>query len=167
MSKEKSKSRRIGSLNHWNIFLDALELTHSPERGRFVVASRDIEAGESLIHETALVNIVKLECSISHCYNCQKDTRIRPVPCFKCAAVVFCSIECRLKAEMRYVIIHISLYIYLVSIQKNILVDYVFILFSFFGALQPSVRLSTIVIRFTSSTRTIGQRLHPFNVSRL
>ena len=121
-------------------FLDALKVTHSPERGRFVIASRDIEAGEPLIHETALVNIIKLECSISHCYNCQKDTRIRPVPCFTCAAVVFCSVECRLKAEMRYVIIHSSLYICFVFVFTEKyscgLCIYPFLIF---GTLQPSV----------------------------
>ena len=86
---------------------DALQVTHTPERGRFVVASRDIEVGECLIHEEAIVNLVRSKCSLSHCYNCQKNTRLRPVPCLRCAAVVFCSVQCRSKSEARYILIYI------------------------------------------------------------
>ena len=72
---------------------------YTPERGRYVVAARDILVGECIIHEEAIVNNVKFELSISHCYNCNKDTRIRPIPCDRCAGVVFCSNECKTKAE--------------------------------------------------------------------
>ena len=82
-----------------------MEVTVSPEKGRFTVASRDIDVGECLISEEALVSSVEYKASISHCYNCQKDTRICPVPCLKCSAVVFCSKECRLKSERWYVMI--------------------------------------------------------------
>ena len=99
-SKKLNLQKVIELLIFVYFFIDALQVTKSPERGRFVVASRDVEAGELLIHEEALVNKVKLECSISHCYNCQKDTRIRPVPCFRFADVLFCSIECRWNAEI-------------------------------------------------------------------
>ena len=74
---------------------------HTPERGRFVVASRDIDVGECITHEEAIVNCVKMKFSLSHCYNCQKDTRIRPMPCDGCAGVVFCSNDCRIKSELR------------------------------------------------------------------
>ena len=75
---------------------------YSPERGRYVVAARDIDVGECIIHEEAIVNHVKFQLSTSHCYNCNKDSRQRPFPCDKCAAVVFCSNKCKEKAEMRY-----------------------------------------------------------------
>merc|ERR1739844_480085 len=82
---------------------DAIQVMYTPERGRFVVASRDVEVGECLIHEDAIVNLVKSKCSLSHCYTCQKDTRVRPVPCLRCAAVIFCSPECRSKAEASHI----------------------------------------------------------------
>ena len=78
---------------------------YTPERGRFLVASRDIDVGEWITHEEAIVSCVKMNSSLSHCYNCQKDTRIRPIPCDRCAAVVFCSFDCKSKSEFRWVIL--------------------------------------------------------------
>ena len=75
---------------------------YTPERGRYVTASRDIDVGECLIHEEAFVNILKFEESLTHCYNCHKDVSVNPLPCENCAAVVFCSTECRTKAESWY-----------------------------------------------------------------
>jgi hypothetical protein len=81
---------------------DALKVMYTPERGRYVTASRDIDVGECLIHEEAFVNILKFEESLTHCYNCHKDVFVNPLPCEKCAAVVFCSTECSTKAESWY-----------------------------------------------------------------
>ena len=119
---------------------DALQVTHTPERGRFVVASRDIEVGECLIHEEAIVNLVRSKCSLSHCYNCQKNTRLRPVPCLRCAAVVFCSVQCRSKSEARYILI----YIRYESSPKS--VKNLCILISGFVILQPYLRLPTLIV---------------------
>ena len=74
---------------------DALQVMYTPERGRYVIASRDIDVGECLIHEEAIINVVKFQDSLTHCYNCHKDTTINPLPCKRCSAVVFCSPECR------------------------------------------------------------------------
>ena len=72
---------------------------YTPERGRFVVAARDIDVTECLIHEEAIVNILNYQNSLTHCYNCQLDTSVNPTPCQKCAAVVFCSDQCRSNAD--------------------------------------------------------------------
>jgi radical SAM protein with 4Fe4S-binding SPASM domain len=72
---------------------------YTPQRGRYVIASRDIDVGECLIHEEAIINIVKFQDSLSHCHFCQKDTSVHPLPCKRCSAVVFCSPECRQKAD--------------------------------------------------------------------
>ena len=80
---------------------DAAKVMHTPERGRYLVASRDIDVGECITHEEAIVSYVKMKCSLSHCYNCQKDARIRPLPCDRCAGVVFCSTECQSQSEPR------------------------------------------------------------------
>ena len=81
---------------------------YAPERGRYIVAARDIDVGECIFHEEAFVNHVKFELSTSHCYNCNKDTKIRPLPCDRCAAVVFCSYECKTESELRYRVKYIS-----------------------------------------------------------
>ena len=75
---------------------------YTPQKGRYVVAARDIEVGECLIHEEAIVNLVKSKHSLTHCYNCNKDTALTPLPCHRCAAVVFCSTECSEKSHSRY-----------------------------------------------------------------
>jgi len=79
--------------------IDALQVMYTPERGRFVVASRDIDVAECIMHEEAIVNIVNFRYSLTHCYNCQMDTSINPTPCRKCSAVVFCSDQCKRNAE--------------------------------------------------------------------
>ena len=136
---------------------DALQVTHTPERGRFVVASRDIEVGECLIHEEAIVNLVRSKCSLSHCYNCQKNTRLRPVPCLRCAAVVFCSVQCRSKSEARYILIYMRLWIKSV---KNLC-----ILISGFVILQPYLRLPTLIVWFIPSTWRFWEGRYLYNVS--
>ena len=75
---------------------------YTAERGRYVVASREIEVGECLIHEEAIVNLSKFQNSLTHCYSCQIDTSVNPLPCQRCSAVVFCSTECRIKSDSWY-----------------------------------------------------------------
>ena len=77
---------------------DAIQVMYTPERGRYAVASRDIDVGECLIHEESIVNITKFQDSLTHCYACHKDTTLCPQPCERCSAVVFCSIDCRRKS---------------------------------------------------------------------
>ena len=152
----------------WNsidLFLsDAIQVMYTPERGRFVVASRNVEVGECLIHENAIVNLVKSKCSLSHCYTCQKDTRIRPVPCLRCAAVVFCSPECRSKAEARYVLLLVRL----TTINIKIFIifyEYQKLQLSIFLYFQPCIWLRAVIIRFISSTWQCKQWLYLSYVS--
>ena len=81
---------------------DALEVVYTPDRGRYVIANRDIDVGECLIHEKAIVNVGKFQNSLDHCYFCLRDATMNPLPCHKCSAVVFCSAECRIEAASWY-----------------------------------------------------------------
>merc|ERR1719376_288813 len=68
---------------------DAMEVVYSEMRGRYTVASRDIEAGECLMAEEAIVaNVLPNIRSLRNCHHCHLET-ICPTPCHSCSAVVF------------------------------------------------------------------------------
>jgi len=85
-------------------FSDAILVTSSLEKGRHVVAARDIPVGEMLVVEEPLCSILapeKLEKLTNHCLHCHVFTKA-PLPCETCCAVVFCSKDCRRKATQGY-----------------------------------------------------------------
>ena len=125
---------------------------YTPNRGRFAVAARNIEVGECIIHEDAIVNNVKFQFSLSHCYNCNKDTSFRPLPCERCAAIVFCSNECKLKADFGYELklnFYTNFFDILTGLSLTNVNNYKFELtFSFsrnqLRCMQPQIRLSFV-----------------------
>ncbi|XP_059060304.1 SET and MYND domain-containing protein 4-like [Achroia grisella] len=80
---------------------DAIEITKSDVKGRFAIASRDIEAGETLLVESPYGSALLNEYSRSHCQNCCIKCPI-PVPCPKCPNVIFCSDNCLEIAQNSY-----------------------------------------------------------------
>ena len=74
-----------------------MKIEYSPDRGRYAVASRDIDVGELIMKDEAVCHIVDLNKSLDHCYSCLSHT-LAPVPCQNCCAVVFCSMKCRAEA---------------------------------------------------------------------
>jgi len=79
---------------------DGLDVNFTNHMGRYAIAARDIHPGETIIIEPAAVQVVDSRNSLTHCYNCMKNT-ISPWPCDYCAAVVFCSKDCKTKAIHR------------------------------------------------------------------
>lgn len=82
----------------------AIELRYTKEYGRHVIATRDIEAGETLLVQRTFATIPgdtfgdKEEKSIfEFCWYCSKLC-ICIVPCNNCASVVYCNDDCRDKA---------------------------------------------------------------------
>ncbi len=71
---------------------------HSPDRGRYAVASSSLLAGDTVYVERAYSSALYPDRMGSHCSNCLARTD-SPVPCTNCSGVVFCSFACRDRAQ--------------------------------------------------------------------
>ena len=69
-------------------FSNAVSVQYDPNgvRGRYCVASRDIEAGELLAVETPFVWLLDKESARGHCWHCFRPL-LAPVPCLNCAGI--------------------------------------------------------------------------------
>ena len=69
-------------------FNNAVSVQYDPQgvRGRYCVASRDIEAGELLAVETPFVWLLDKESARGHCWHCFRPL-LAPVPCLNCAGI--------------------------------------------------------------------------------
>ncbi|XP_066949509.1 SET and MYND domain-containing protein 4-like [Macrobrachium rosenbergii] len=72
----------------------ALEFTVTKDRGRCVIAKRDIRPGDILIVEEPFCTMMNPDFLASHCYHCYVRSPV-PIPCNSCAKVCYCSEECR------------------------------------------------------------------------
>eukprot|EP00093_Oithona_nana_P003709 03709.XXX_1099_2702_1 [CDS] Oithona nana genome sequencing. len=81
----------------------AVAVQYDPKgvRGRYCVASRDIEPGELLAVETPFVWLLDKEAAKEHCWHCFRSL-LAPVPCPNCAGIMFCGPECRDEALKTY-----------------------------------------------------------------
>ncbi|CAL4069858.1 unnamed protein product [Meganyctiphanes norvegica] len=75
----------------------AVTLEYKPDRGRFLVATKDINPGEVVVYEKPFSSTLLLnnkEILNTHCYYCLALC-LTPLPCPTCKLVVFCSDTCQ------------------------------------------------------------------------
>lgn len=80
---------------------DAVELKHSAEFGRHLVATRNIRPGEVLVHEQSYCSTANSILSYGYCWHCLSFAW-SCVPCDHCVNVVFCSEKCKTEAWKMY-----------------------------------------------------------------
>ncbi|XP_023325978.1 SET and MYND domain-containing protein 4 [Eurytemora carolleeae] len=68
------------------------------EAGRYVVATRDIQAGELILKDPSTAAVLNIQYIRTNCSNCLKPA-IAGVPCSTCSQVIFCSVSCRANAN--------------------------------------------------------------------
>ncbi|XP_046648250.1 SET and MYND domain-containing protein 4-like [Daphnia pulicaria] len=73
----------------------ALNISHSKEKGRYVVANRDIKAGETLFVEQPNALVVLPDFQTSRCHHCTRHSSAKRYPCLACGKIWFCSDSCR------------------------------------------------------------------------
>lgn len=78
-----------------------IEISCTASQGRFLKASGDIRAGDTLISEVPYAAVLLPENALTHCECCMK-TLIAPFPCHDCCEVQYCSQSCRDKAWSQY-----------------------------------------------------------------
>ncbi|KAK8807372.1 hypothetical protein WA158_004131 [Blastocystis sp. Blastoise] len=79
----------------------AVNLEYSPEKGRYLVASRDIPKGEVVLASDSYEKTTKGSSLGKSCYNCLKAISIPYKPCSKCG-IAYCCEDCFLDSEVRH-----------------------------------------------------------------
>ncbi|XP_066940495.1 SET and MYND domain-containing protein 4-like [Macrobrachium rosenbergii] len=78
-------------------FGNCLRVDYTPEKGRHLIAERDIDPGEVLGVERSPCSSLDLDNLSSHCSTCLVKS-LAPIPCPDCTMMVFCSEDCRIEA---------------------------------------------------------------------
>ncbi|KAK7081441.1 hypothetical protein SK128_026960, partial [Halocaridina rubra] len=78
------------------VLSSAVKVSSVPEKGRCLIAARDIAPGEILGVEEAQSICIEKDKLDLHCSTCLRLT-INPLPCPGCTKIVFCNETCRLK----------------------------------------------------------------------
>ncbi|XP_045027632.1 SET and MYND domain-containing protein 4-like isoform X1 [Daphnia magna] len=73
----------------------ALDIRHSVEKSRYVVANRDIMAGETLFVEQPNALVVLPDFQTTRCHHCTRELPLKRYPCLSCGKIWFCSNACR------------------------------------------------------------------------
>ncbi|XP_064082862.1 SET and MYND domain-containing protein 4-like [Macrobrachium nipponense] len=77
-------------------FSRAVKVSYWPNKGRGLVAARDIKPGEVLVAERAFAVALGQNLLPTHCSTCAFPC-VNPLPCPGCSKVVFCSKPCQVK----------------------------------------------------------------------
>ncbi|RWS21062.1 SET and MYND domain-containing protein (SMYD)-like protein [Leptotrombidium deliense] len=80
---------------------DAVRMNFNEEKGRVVVAKRDIEAGEVVMIERAFASWLRPSLYSSYCHHCLLPLR-EVFHCSDCSLAKFCSTACREDAFTKY-----------------------------------------------------------------
>ena len=80
---------------------DHCEVVFSPDRGRYIVAKRDIKPGEVIMIERPYASVLEPEFRWSHCHHCMART-VSTIPCTQCSCALYCSETCRSQAWSAY-----------------------------------------------------------------
>lgn len=82
--------------------VEALELKHSHQFGRYVVTKTDVSPGEVLALEEPYINIILPHLRYQRCTHCMTENQLSLVPCKGCTSAMFCSLDCYEKAQSTY-----------------------------------------------------------------
>jgi len=80
---------------------DAVVFKYEEGRGRYAIASRNIDVGEIISVEKAIVSHMLPEYMGKNCTHCFKVMKA-PFPCFTCTKVMFCCYKCWSEAMSTY-----------------------------------------------------------------
>ncbi|CAL1689834.1 unnamed protein product [Lasius platythorax] len=98
-SQPKLKRLKSGENPNFRSASASIEVKYTPEKGRYVVANRNIKKGETLFIEDAFSFVVVNNNKYNTlCHNCCKNYLDIPIPCTECVDTLFCNMNCWDKA---------------------------------------------------------------------
>ncbi|XP_077494043.1 protein-lysine N-methyltransferase SMYD4-like [Amblyomma americanum] len=71
----------------------AVDILYSTEKGRFVVANRDLRTGDAIFVEKPYASVLLPGHTKTHCHHCHKRLQ-NAVPCSQCNQVRYCTFSC-------------------------------------------------------------------------
>lgn len=74
-------------------FAEGIEVKHTKKYGKHIVATRDLDVGQTVIIEDAFCMAPEIDQNYLQCANCC-ERNVTLIPCNKCSAVMFCSQKC-------------------------------------------------------------------------
>lgn len=92
---------REGKSTNYPSLSEACDVTYASDRGRFIVAKRDIFPGDVILVEKPYASVLLAENRLNHCDHCFKPT-LAPIPCTACHHALYCNDECRKAALSSY-----------------------------------------------------------------
>lgn len=79
----------------------AVDILYSTEKGRFVVANRDLRTGDAIFVEKPYASVLLPGHTKTHCQHCHKRLQ-NAVPCSQCNQVRYCSFGCAKESWSQY-----------------------------------------------------------------
>ena len=90
----KTKTSCTKANQNFSGFSAAMEMHSSSERGRYMVAGRDVKVGEVVGAEDPVASLLLSRWADRLCNVCFRSAEEAPLPCLHCSEVRFCSEEC-------------------------------------------------------------------------
>ncbi|XP_050094493.1 SET and MYND domain-containing protein 4 [Anopheles aquasalis] len=81
---------------------NCLELAESKQFGRYVITNRDLKAGDIVAHEQPTHTILVDTYRHMRCDYCLQERLYTLLPCEGCTVAMYCSDECRTRAQLTY-----------------------------------------------------------------
>lgn len=78
-----------------------VDILYSTEKGRFVVANRELRTGDAIFVEKPYASVLLPGHTKTHCHHCHKRLQ-NAVPCSQCNQVRYCSFSCAKESWTQY-----------------------------------------------------------------
>lgn len=88
----------FGASEKFPCMADVMEIRQNDEFGRHMVATRDIDVGQTVLVEENFVSVTSGFDRVN-CFECT-STMMNFMPCTECVDVMFCSIECQQRSAI-------------------------------------------------------------------
>lgn len=79
--------------------VDCLQMKTSPQKGRYIVTTKELTPGQIISIEEPFVNSLEKEHRYRKCANCFAEKFMHLIPCPRCTCTMFCSQKCLTESE--------------------------------------------------------------------
>ncbi|EDW10235.1 SET and MYND domain-containing protein 4 [Drosophila mojavensis] len=81
---------------------NCLEMRETPDEGRFIVTTQDLVVGDIVATEEPFCSSLLAPMRYIRCSNCKEERYLTLIPCDNCCSVMFCSEECKKRANSTF-----------------------------------------------------------------
>ena len=103
---------------------EGLQIVYTEEKGRFMIASQDIESEQILLSEKPYMSMVFTLYFMDHCNHCTRLVTNSFVPCYNCTEAVFCNEKCRSQGWIKFHKYECGLYSFMSNLGANAVITF-------------------------------------------